>query len=71
LRTAAEARGITARGEALEKNERVIALTIAQRWNGQPPQTILGEKSALPFFNVGSNPSFASVPAAEQQTPKQ
>jgi len=57
LRTAAEAQGIRVRGDALKENERVIELTLAQRWSGQPPQTILGERGAVPFFNIGGNVS--------------
>ncbi len=54
LRAAAEAQSIRVRGEALKENERVIELTIAQRWSGQPPQTILGNAGAVPFFNIAS-----------------
>jgi regulator of protease activity HflC (stomatin/prohibitin superfamily) len=56
LRTAAEAQGIRIRGEALKDNERVVALTVAERWSGQPPQTILDSRGAVPFFNIGANP---------------
>ena len=55
LRAAAEAQGIKVRGAALKDNEKVIELTLAQRWTGHPPQTILGEHSAVPFFNVNQN----------------
>ncbi len=57
LRTAAEALGIRVRGDALKENERVIELTLAQRWSGQPPQTILGDRGAVPFFNIGNGVS--------------
>ena len=63
LRTAAEAQGIRVRGESLKDHERVIELTLAQRWTGQPPQTILGEHGAVPFFNIGT----ASAPAPAAQ----
>jgi regulator of protease activity HflC (stomatin/prohibitin superfamily) len=63
LRTAAEAQGIRVRGDALKENARVIDLTLAQRWSGQPPQTILGEHGAAPFFNVGANTGLAPQPA--------
>ncbi len=53
LRAAAEAQGITVRGAALKDNSRVIELTLAQRWSGHPPQTILGDRGAVPFFNLG------------------
>jgi regulator of protease activity HflC (stomatin/prohibitin superfamily) len=63
LRTAAEALGIRVRGQALKENERVIDLTLSQRWNGQPPQTILGDHAAVPFFNIGaSSPPAAPAP---------
>lgn len=55
LRAVAEAQSIRIRGEALKDNARVIELTIAQRWNGQPPQTVLGGAgAAVPFFNIGT-----------------
>ena len=54
LRTAAEAQGIRVRGDALKTNDRVIDLTLAQRWSGQPPQTVLGDRGAVPFFNIGA-----------------
>ena len=56
----AEAQSIRIRGEALKDNARVIELTVAQRWTGQPPQTILGDRGAVPFFNLGQG---ASEPA--------
>jgi regulator of protease activity HflC (stomatin/prohibitin superfamily) len=59
LRSAAEALSIRVRGEALKENERVIDLTLAQRWSGQPPQTILGDRGAVPFFNIGQTPPAA------------
>ncbi len=62
LRTAAEALGIRVRGEALKANERVIDLTLAQRWSGQPPQTVLGASAAVPFFNIGAATSPPSTP---------
>jgi regulator of protease activity HflC (stomatin/prohibitin superfamily) len=60
LRAAAEAQGIRVRGESLKDNERVIELTLAQRWTGQPPQTILGNSAAVPFFNIGTDASRAA-----------
>jgi regulator of protease activity HflC (stomatin/prohibitin superfamily) len=55
LRSAAEAQSIRVRGDALKDNARVIELTLAQKWSGHPPQTILGERSAIPFFNIGQD----------------
>ena len=67
LRAEAEAKSIRIRGEALKDNARVIELTLAQRWTGQPPQTILGERGAVPFFNlsqsVGGETTKAEQPA--------
>lgn len=65
LRTAAEATGIRVRGEALRENERVIELTLAQRWTGHPPQTILSDR-ALPFFNLNSQPVVSAPQAAQR-----
>jgi regulator of protease activity HflC (stomatin/prohibitin superfamily) len=63
LRAAAEAESIKVRGAALKENDRVIELTLAQRWTGQPPQTILGDRGgAVPFFNIG--------PASGQPAPQ-
>jgi regulator of protease activity HflC (stomatin/prohibitin superfamily) len=65
LRAVAEAQSIRIRGEALKDNARVIELTIAQRWNGQPPQTVLGGAgAAVPFFNIGTAAP-ASAPAQQ------
>ena len=63
LRAAAEAQSIRIRGEALKQNARVIELTVAQRWSGQPPQTVLGNANAVPFFNI-------TPPAVEPQEEK-
>ena len=54
LEAEGEAQSIKIRGDALKDNPRVIELTIAQRWQGAPPQTILGGSAAVPFFNIGS-----------------
>ena len=66
LRAVAEAQSIRIRGEALKDNARVIELTVAQRWSGHPPQTILGDRGAVPFFNLSrpaDEPSKAEGPA--------
>ena len=66
LRAAAEAQSIKIRGEALKDNARVIELTVAERWSGKTPQTILGDKAAVPFFNLSrpaEEPSKAEAPA--------
>jgi hypothetical protein len=65
LRAAAEAQSIRVRGESLKDNARVIELTVAQRWTGQPPQTILGDRGAVPFFNL----SHTAGEAPKAETP--
>jgi regulator of protease activity HflC (stomatin/prohibitin superfamily) len=67
LRTAAEALGIRVRGAALKENERVIDLTLAQRWTGNPPQTVLGDHGTVPFFNINAT---ANTPAPATSAPK-
>ncbi len=62
LRAVAEAQSIRIRGEALKDNARVIELTLAQRWTGQPPQTILGDRGAVPFFNLSQGAGEAAKP---------
>jgi regulator of protease activity HflC (stomatin/prohibitin superfamily) len=59
VRSAAQAQSIRIRGEALKENARAIELTLAERWSGQPPQTILGNSAAVPFFNITSSASKA------------
>lgn len=51
LQAEAEARAIRIKTEALEKNDKLIELTKAERWNGVLPTTVMGQ-SAVPFFNV-------------------
>jgi hypothetical protein len=63
-RAAAEAQAIRVRGEALRDNERVIELTLAQRWTGESPQTMLGNSAAAPFFDI-----HADVRGAQAQQP--
>jgi hypothetical protein len=45
--------GIRVRGDALKENGRVIDLTLAQRWSGHPPQTILGRSGSGAVFQCG------------------
>ncbi len=66
LRAAAEAQSIRVRGEALKDNARVIELTLAQRWSGHPPQTILGDRGAVPFFNIA--PASGTAPQSAPAT---
>jgi regulator of protease activity HflC (stomatin/prohibitin superfamily) len=55
LRGQADAASIRVRGEALAGHKDVVGLILAQRWTGQPPQTILGSQ-AVPFFNLPGAP---------------
>lgn len=48
----AEAYAIEARGKALQNNPSVVALTTAEKWNGQLPATML-PGSSVPFIDVG------------------
>lgn len=54
-RLTAEADGaaIKLRGEAVASYPKIVDLTIAERWTGTPPQTLLGNNSAPPFFQLG------------------
>ncbi len=47
----AEASAIKSRAEALAKNQDLIELTKAEKWNGELPTTML-PNSTLPFFDV-------------------
>lgn len=48
----AEANRIRQRGAALRDNPQLVALTTAERWNGQLPQTMV-PGSAVPFLDMG------------------
>ena len=53
-----EAQGIAEayrlKGQALKDNPRLVEMTVAERWSGTPPQTVLGGGStAMPFFSIG------------------
>ncbi len=52
----AEASAIKAKGDALRQNPELIALTQAERWNGQLPYTMV-PGGALPFLNLGNSPA--------------
>lgn len=47
----AEAESIKIRGEALEKNSKLVDLIIAEKWNGVLPQYMLGG-APVPFMNL-------------------
>jgi len=51
---AAEAGAIKARGDALRSNPDLVALTLAEKWNGATPTTVL-PSSAAPFVSVGAH----------------
>lgn len=52
LRGNAEAAAIKAKGDALNSNPGLVALTQAEKWNGQLPSTML-PNSTVPFMSVG------------------
>ena len=52
LKGQAEALSIRARGDAIRGQSNLIQLILAERWTGQPPQTIFGSQAAVPFFNI-------------------
>lgn len=51
MRGEAEATAIRARGDALRANADLVALTAAEKWNGQLPATMV-PGAALPFVQV-------------------
>jgi regulator of protease activity HflC (stomatin/prohibitin superfamily) len=51
MRGEAEAKAIRARGDALRANADLVALTAAEKWNGQLPATMV-PGAALPFVQV-------------------
>ena len=53
LRGNAEAAAIKAKGDALNSNPGLVALTQAEKWNGQLPTTML-PNSTVPFMSVGN-----------------
>jgi len=54
LKGNAEAQAIKAKADALASNANLIALTQAEKWNGQLPTTML-PNGAVPFLNVGGH----------------
>lgn len=64
LRGEAEAAAIKARSAALADNPGIIALTTAERWNGQLPATMVPGQ-AVPFIDMGGLAA-ASAPAAPE-----
>lgn len=51
----AQATAIKARGDALKDNPGLVALTLAEKWNGQLPATMV-PGGALPFIDLGNRP---------------
>lgn len=51
MRGDAEAAAINARGKALRDNADIVGLTLAEKWNGVLPHTMV-PGSALPFLNI-------------------
>ena len=56
IRGEAEASAIKAKAEALKDNAGLIALTQAERWNGQLPTTMI-PGSTVPFMDVATKPA--------------
>ena len=54
LKGEAEAQAIDAKAKALRDNPLIVELTKAQSWNGQLPQTVLGE-GGMPILDMRSN----------------
>jgi regulator of protease activity HflC (stomatin/prohibitin superfamily) len=54
LTAEANAAAIKLRGEAIATYPKIIDMTIAEKWSGAPPQTILGNNAAVPFFQLGN-----------------
>jgi hypothetical protein len=54
LKGEAEAAAIKARADALAKNENLIALTTAEKWDGHLPETML-PGGAVPFLNLSTS----------------
>ena len=53
LKGNAEATAIKAKADALASNSNLIALTVAEKWNGQLPATMV-PGSSVPFLNLGA-----------------
>lgn len=71
LRGDAEASAIKARGEALRANPEMVALTAAERWDGNLPQTMV-PGGAVPFLDLSSKLESEPVqtqPAISQEAP--
>jgi regulator of protease activity HflC (stomatin/prohibitin superfamily) len=56
IRGEAEASAIKAKAEALKDNAGLIALTQAEKWNGQLPTTMI-PGSTVPFMDVATKPA--------------
>lgn len=53
IKAKAEANAIKLKAEALKANKELIDLTIAEKWNGNVPQTVIGDKGSLvPLLKV-------------------
>jgi regulator of protease activity HflC (stomatin/prohibitin superfamily) len=52
----AEANAIKLKAEALKANKELVALTIAEKWNGSVPQTVMGDASGVvPIFSINDS----------------
>ena len=57
----AEADAIKLKGDALRNNKELVDLTIAEKWDGSVPQTVVasgeGGSSVVPLLNIGKSSS--------------
>lgn len=57
----AEADAIKLKGDALRNNKELVDLTIAEKWDGSVPQTVVasgeGGSSVVPLLNIGKSGS--------------
>jgi len=65
----AEAEAIAKRGAAIRGNPGVVELTLAQRWNGDVPQTVVGSggAAAAPFIRLDATTTNSAKAAASAQ----
>jgi regulator of protease activity HflC (stomatin/prohibitin superfamily) len=66
----AQAASLQIRGAAVTTHPGVVSLVAADRWNGTVPQTLLGERGAVPFLNLDNPTSPArKAPGAADKAP--
>jgi hypothetical protein len=55
LTAEANAAALRLRGEQIQAYPQLVQLTLAERWAGNPPQTVVNGPGAVPFFQLGTN----------------